>query len=106
LNATYGNPLFIFNYSLPYYAVVFLHLLGLSFISGMKAYFGLNLYLSGVLMYLWIKKLTQNNLAAFTAAIFYLFNPYHLIDIHLRATLGESTIFTLAPSCYYLSPIL
>lgn len=97
LNATYGNPLFIFNYSLPYYAVVFLHLLGLSFISGMKAYFGLNLYLSGVLMYLWIKKLTQNNLAAFTAAIFYLFNPYHLIDIHLRATLGESTIFTLAP---------
>ncbi|MCL4418582.1 6-pyruvoyl-tetrahydropterin synthase-related protein [Patescibacteria group bacterium] len=97
LNATYGNPLFIFNYSLPYYIVSFFHFIGLSFISSMKIYLGLSLYLSGVFMYLWIKKLILSNLAAFTAAIFYLFNPYHLISVHFRATLGESTIFTLAP---------
>jgi len=97
LNATYGNPLFIFNYSLPYYAVSFFHLLGVSFISSMKIYLGLSLYLSGIFMYLFMHKLTNNKLAAFAGAIFFIFNPYHLIDVHFRATLGESTIFTLAP---------
>ncbi len=97
LNATYGNPLFIFNYSLPYYAICFFHLLGESFINSMKIYLGLNLFLSGIFMYMLARKLIKNSLAAFTSAIFYVFNPYHLIDIHFRATLGESTIFTLVP---------
>jgi len=97
LNATYGNPLFIFNYSLPYYVVSFFHFIGISFISSMKIYLGLTLYLSGIFMYLFMNKLTNNKLAAFTAAIFYIFSPYHLIDVHFRATLGESTIFLLVP---------
>lgn len=97
LNATYGNPLFIFNYSLPYYGVSFFHFIGFSFISSMKIYLGLSLYFSGIFMYIFIKKLTNSELAAFTSSIFYLFNPYHLIDVHFRATLGESTIFTLVP---------
>lgn len=97
LNATYGNPLFIFNYSLPYYIISLFHFAGISFIGSMKLYLGLTLYLSGIFMYLWIIKLTGNKLAAFTSAIFYIFNPYHLIDVHFRATLGESTIFPLVP---------
>ena len=97
LNATYGNPLFIFNYSLPYYIVSFFHFIGISFVSSMKIYLGLSLYLSGIFMYFWIRKLTNNKLAAFASAIFYIFNPYHLIDVHFRATLGESTIFLLVP---------
>lgn len=101
LNATYGNPLFIFNYSLPYYAISFFHFIGLSFISSMKLYLGIMFYLSGIFMFIWIKTLTKNDLAAFSAAIFYLFNPYHLIDVHFRATLGESTVFTIAPLVFY-----
>lgn len=97
LNATYGNPLFIFNYSLPYYFISLFHFLGITLISSTKLYLGLSLYLSGIFMYLWIKKLTGNSLAAFTSSIFYVFAPYHLIDVHFRATLGESTIFTLVP---------
>lgn len=97
LNATYGNPLFIFNYSLPYYFISFFHFIGISFIGSMKIYLGFTLYLSGLFMYLWIKQLTGNKLAAITSAIFYIFNPYHLIDVHFRATLGESTIFMLVP---------
>ncbi len=97
LNATYGNPLFIFNYSLPYYFISFFHFLGIGFIDSMKIYLGLTLYLSGVFMFSWIKELTNNKLAAFTSAIFYVFSPYHLIDVHFRATLGESTIFMLIP---------
>jgi uncharacterized membrane protein len=89
LNATYGNPLFIFNYPLPYYAVSLLH-----FIGSMKMYLGINLYFSGIFMFLWIKKLTGNDLAAFTSAIFYLFNPYHLIDVHFLSF--ESILFRIS----------
>lgn len=97
LNATYGNPLFLFNYTLPYYAISFLHFLGVSFITATKLYLGLTLYLSAIFMYLLIKEITGNKLAAFASAIFYLFAPYHLIDVHFRATLGESTIFCIVP---------
>ncbi|MCL4546670.1 MAG: hypothetical protein M1576_02875, partial [Deltaproteobacteria bacterium] len=97
LNATYGNPLFIFNYPLPYYIISFFHFIGISFINGTKLYLGLVLYFSGIFMYAFIKNLTKSNIAAFTAAVFYIFNPYHLIDIHFRATLGESLIFLIVP---------
>lgn len=102
LNATYGNPLFIFNYSFPYYAISFFHLLGLSFIASMKLYLGITLFSSGIFMYFFVKELTGNKLAAFASAVFYIFNPYHLIDVHFRATLGESTIFSLAPLAFFL----
>lgn len=101
LNATYGNPLFIFNYPLPYYGVSFFHIIGFSFISSMKIYLGLTFLFSGIFMYLWIKKLLHNDLAAFASGIFYLFSPYHLIDVHFRATLGESTIFALVPLQFF-----
>jgi len=97
LNATYGNPLFLFNYTLPYYIICLLHLLGISFITATKLYLGLVLYLSAIFMYFLAKETTNNKLAAFSSAIFYLFAPYHLIDVHFRATLGESTIFCITP---------
>ena len=102
LNATYGNPLFIFNYSLPYYLISLFHFLGISFITSYKIYLATVFLLSGTFMYFWIKELTNKELAAFTASIFYLFNPYHLIDVHFRATLGESTIFALTPLLFFL----
>ncbi len=101
LNAGYGNPLFVFNYSLSYYMISLLHFLGLTFISSMKLYLGLTFFLSGIFMYLWIKTLTSNKLASFTSATFYLFTPYHLIDFHFRATPGESTSFALIPLLFY-----
>ncbi|MBI2028540.1 MAG: glycosyltransferase family 39 protein [Candidatus Levybacteria bacterium] len=101
LNATYGIPVYIFNYPLPYYFVSLFHFVGFSFIGGMKIFLGLSLFLSGIFMYLWTKKLLNNKLAAFTSSIFYVFNPYHLIDVHFRATLGESLIFTLVPLVFY-----
>lgn len=101
LNATYGNPLFIFNYSFSYYLISIFHFSGFSFIAGMKIYLGLAFFLSGIFMYLWIKTLTNNKVASFTAAIFYLFTPYHLVDFHFRATPGESTSFALVPLLFY-----
>ncbi len=103
LNATYGDPLFLFNYSLPYYIISFLHFLGISFITATKLYLGLSLYLSAICMYFFAKEILKSKLAAFSSAIFYLFAPYHLIDVHFRATLGESTIFLIIPLLFLFS---
>jgi hypothetical protein len=48
-------------------------------------------------MYLWSKNEFKNMLAAFAASVFYLFTPYHLVDLHFRVSIGELTIFALLP---------
>lgn len=101
LNATYGYPLFIFNYPLPYYLISFFHFLGFSFIASMKLFLATNFLLSGVFMYLCARNLLRNDLAAFVAAIFYQFAPYHLIDIHFKIAIGEIMIFTLLPLLFF-----
>ncbi|MEK7533740.1 MAG: 6-pyruvoyl-tetrahydropterin synthase-related protein [Patescibacteria group bacterium] len=101
LNATYGYPLFIFNYPLPYYLLSFLHFLGLGFIESMKIFLALNIILSGIFMYIFSQKLLKNSLAAFTASIFYIFTPYHLIDIHFKIAIGEILAFTILPLIFF-----
>ena len=100
LNATYGYPLFIFNYPLPYYIISFFHFVGFSFITSMKLFLGLNLVASGIFMYLFVNNVLKNKLSAFTSAIFYVFAPYHLIDVHFKIGIGEILTFTLIPLCF------
>ncbi len=97
LNATYGYPLFIFNYVLPYYIISLFHFIGLSYISSMKLFLALSLYLSGIFMYIMAKEKFKDNLSAFTSAIFYTFVPYHLISVHFKITIGEVLSFTIIP---------
>lgn len=101
LNATYGYPLFIFNYPLPYYIVSFFHFLGFSFIASMKLFLISNFLFSGIGMFLCAKKLLKYETAAFTAAIFYQFSPYHLIDLHFKNVIGEILLFTLLPFVFF-----
>nr|MBI5456064.1 glycosyltransferase family 39 protein [Candidatus Levybacteria bacterium] len=97
LNGTYGYPLFIFLNPLPYYLISFFHFLGFSFIVSLKLFLAFAYILSGVFMYLFIKQTLKNDLAAFTSSVFYLFTPYHLIDLHFRNDVGEVLSFTLIP---------
>src|ERR1035437_3924153 len=46
LNATYGYPLYGFNYILPYYLISFFHFVGLSFVASMKVFLALNIFFS------------------------------------------------------------
>jgi 4-amino-4-deoxy-L-arabinose transferase-like glycosyltransferase len=97
LNATYGYPLFIFLNPLPYYIVSFFHAVGFSFIASMKIFLIFCYMTSGIAMYFFGKKLFKNDLAAFTAAIFYLFSPYHLVDQHFRIDVGEILCYAILP---------
>ncbi|MBU2632199.1 hypothetical protein KKG52_00625 [Patescibacteria group bacterium] len=97
LNATYGYPLFSFNYSLPYYLLSLFKFLGFTFVNSMKIFLAMNFIFSGIFMYLFSKHLFKKALPAFAAAIFYLFNPYHLISLNFKITIGEIMFFTFLP---------
>ena len=97
LNATYGYPLFIFNYTLPYYFISLFHFLGFSFIGSMKIFLALNIILSGISMFMFTKKLFKSDLPPFISSVFFVFAPYHLIDIHFKVVIGEILFFTILP---------
>lgn len=89
LNSTYGYPLFNFTYPLPYYVISFFHFLGLGFITSIKASMAAFFILSSLAFYLYSRSKI--------ATIFYLFAPYHLIDMHYRVALGELASFVFLP---------
>jgi len=97
LNATYGYPLFLFNYTLPYYLISLFHSISFSFIFSLKIFLALSFILSGIFMYLFGKTIFNSRFASFTAAIFYLFAPYHLITLHFKVSIGEISVFTIIP---------
>lgn len=101
VNATFGLPLFIFNYTLPYYIISFIHFLGFNFINSLKLFLAGSYILSGIFMFMFTKKIFKNVLAAFTSSIFYLFAPYHLIDLHFKVVIGELLAFTIMPLLFF-----
>ncbi len=100
LNATYGYPLFIFNYALPYYFISLFHFLGLSFVSSLKVFLFSNMILSGIFIFIFIQNKFKNDLVSFASSMFYVFTPYHLISVHFKITIGEVLAYTLVPLCF------
>lgn len=97
----YGYPLFIFAYPLPYYLASFFHLIGFNFINSLKLVLAFSFIVSGITMYFFIKEELKNKYSAFIAALIYLFSPYHLVDLHFRAAIGEIIAFAILPFCFF-----
>ncbi|HJZ05817.1 hypothetical protein A2634_03955 [Candidatus Amesbacteria bacterium RIFCSPHIGHO2_01_FULL_48_32] len=105
LNAKYGYPLFIFTYPLPYYTVSLFHGLGFSFISSVKASMAAYFLLSGLAFYLFARHKFGNRVGLISS-IFYLFAPYHLINLHFRVALGELAAFVFVPLSAFLAELV
>lgn len=97
LNAGYGYPLFIFNYTLPYYFISLFKIFIPTFVDSLKFFLAFNFILSGLGMYLFAKQEFKKEFTAFVVAILYLFAPYHLIDLHFKVVIGEIMSFTILP---------
>lgn len=97
-----GCPNFMFEYILPYYISSFFHLLGFSFLNSIKILLASSFIASGLGMYLWLKTEFNKNIA-FVGAIFYLFAPYHLEDLHFRVSVGEVLSFFPLPFVFYFT---
>ncbi len=96
----YGYPLYLFTYPLPYYFAAIVHLIGFTFINSLKIILGVSFVISGIAMYHFLKEELKNPLAAFTGSVFYLFAPYHLVDLHFRVSIGENLAFVFLPLCF------
>ncbi len=101
LNSTYGYAIFEFIYPLPYYAASLFHLIGFSFLGSIKLLLISSFIGSGVAMFYWLKN-HMSEKSAMLGSIFYLYAPYHLVDMHFRSNIGEMLTFVFLPLTLYL----
>jgi hypothetical protein len=102
LNATYGYQTFLIGAPLTYYLVSFFHFIGFSFIASMKLFLALSYILSGIFMFAWIKS-AYNEKAGLISSLFYLYAPFHLVDLHFRVSPGDMLLYALMPlSAYFV----
>lgn len=94
LNYGYGYPIFNFFYPGFFYLTEAFHLFGLGLVESVKSSILVLGFLGTFGMYLLSHRVTANRLASLTAATFFLFSPYHIIDLYRRGSFGE--LFALA----------
>ncbi|MBN1993591.1 MAG: glycosyltransferase family 39 protein [Anaerolineae bacterium] len=92
----YGYPFFNVYGPLASYAGEAFHLLGFNIVTSVKIVFGLSAVLSGLTMYLFVRRLLGRP-AGLIAALTYVYLPYHLFDLYVRADLAESVAFVFVP---------
>ncbi len=96
LNNGYGHPTLMFLYPLPNYLTVPFHLLGFSLTTSIKLVFAFGYILSGMFMYLLLKKFVSE-FPALLGALFYLYFPYRFVDLFVRGAYPEHLFFMFAP---------
>jgi uncharacterized membrane protein len=101
LNWGYGHPILEFLYPLPSYLASLFHILGFTLVDSMKLVFGASFILSGLVMYVFVKELLDDNKAAFFASTLYLIAPYRFVDLYVRGAIGEHVAFIFAPLIFY-----
>lgn len=92
----YGYPFFNIYGPLSSYAGQLFVWLGLNIVTAVKTVFGWSAVLSGVTMYLFVRRL-MGRPAGLVAALTYVYIPYHLFDLYVRAALAESVGFVFVP---------
>lgn len=85
----FGFPLFNFYPPLPYIFGQIFRFIGFSFVSTAKLTFASAIILSGVTMYYWSKEFFGRAGGVLSSA-FYIWAPYHAVDIYVRGAMNEA----------------
>ena len=93
----YGYPIFMFYYPLPALIGHIFHLTGFNFLDSVKAVLFFSFIASTIGMYLFLRSLFKSSLAAFLGAMFYLYNPIHLIVVYVSGSPGASLGLVFPP---------
>ncbi len=93
----YGYPLFNYYPPLPYYVGEAFHLLGFSFINSVKILFILGMMLSGIFMY-YLAKEFWGEWGGLVSAVFYIWAPYHAVDLYVRGAMNEFWALAFFPA--------
>lgn len=96
-----NQPLFSYYQPLLYYLGQIPHFLGFDILNSLYTTV-LSLWLfSGLMTYLFVKNITKNTLAGLAASVLYVFAPYHILDIFVRATYPESIALAFIPGMFW-----
>jgi len=96
----YGYPFYNFYPPLVYYLGEIFYLLGFSLITSTKIVMGLGFFLSGVFIYLLAKEFF-GKVGGLIAAVFYVYAPYHALDLYVRGALAEFYAFVFLPAVFW-----
>ncbi len=96
----YGYPIFNFYNPLPYYFGATFMFLGLDALATTKLMFIFPVLLSGISMYLLTRRYL-GDLAALVAGLFYVYAPYHAVQIYVRGAVGEYWAYAFIPLVIY-----
>lgn len=92
----FGFPLFNFYPPLPYLVGQVFRTIGFTFIDTIKIVFLLSFLVSGVAMYL-LSKEFFGKLGAVVSSGFYIWAPYHSVDIYVRGAMNEAWALSWFP---------
>jgi hypothetical protein len=92
----YGYPTFVLYPPLAYYTAEVFHLLGASKVAAIKWVWALATVGSGLAMYAYARYVMGRG-RGLLAAVVYVYMPYHLVDIYVRADLVEYSAFVWMP---------
>lgn len=92
----FGFPLFNYYPPLPYLVGQGIRLLGFSFVNTVKFTFFLSFVFSGLAMYLFAREFWSRLGGLFSSA-FYIWAPYHALDVYVRGAMNEAWSFVFFP---------
>lgn len=96
----YGYPIFNFYNPLPYYAGALGMFIGLDALMATKIMFIFPIIGSLFSMYL-LARLALSKWGALAASIFYLYAPYHGVQIYVRGSVAEYWAYAIVPLVFY-----
>lgn len=101
LNNGYGYPVFLFNYPLPAMLGEVFHKLGMGYVDSVKAVLFSSMILAILGMYLFLRSLIKDKLAAFLGAVFYLYAPIRFLNVYVSAAVGSALGLGIIPFVFW-----
>ncbi len=92
----YGYPLWLILAPIPFFVGEAFHLVGFDFVSAVKIVDGLAVWFSALTMCLFASRVLGKH-AGLVAAVAYVYVPYHLADLYVRAAQAELVAFVFPP---------
>lgn len=96
----YGYPIFNFYNPLPYYFGASFMFVGFDVLTATKLMYVFPVFLSGITMFIF-SRLLLSNTASVLAGIFYVYAPYHAVQIYVRGAVAEYWAYAILPLVFY-----
>ncbi len=95
-----GYPIFNFYAPLSYYFGSVFNLAGFDALMATKIMMVVGIVLAGIFMYFFVSELF-GKLSAVVASLFYVYAPYHALDIYVRGDVSEFWAYAFIPLVFY-----